>query len=152
MNRELLNSLNNWWMWWVALGEELPAFVMALQPKLGLSWTTSIARYGAVPDIAIVRLRVLRLGLQFFDRAALPLVPSILARLTARFENTGFASYLWAIGKVIQRFGLEEDGVVRIAIQGTYEDAAKCWAIFAQSAISMHSDGASRALIKFIGC
>jgi len=131
-----------------SFGEELPASCHGTPAETWAVVDDIIARYGAVPDICDRTTRVLRLGLQFFDRAALPLVPSILARLTARFENTGFASYLWAIGKVIQRFGLEEDGVVRIAIQGTYERCtAKCWAIFAQSAISMHSDGASRALI-----
>lgn len=102
-----------------------------------------IFRYGAVPDICDRSTRVLRHGLQLFDRAALPLVPSMLARLTSRFENTGFANYLWAIAKVIQRFGLEEDLIVRNAIQAAYERCTvKCLEIFSQSSIGLHSDGA----------
>jgi transportin-3 len=85
---------------------------------------------------------VIRHGLQLFDRAALPIVPSMLAQLTSRFETTGFANYLWAIAKVIQRFGLEEDPTIRSAIQAAYERCTvKCLEIFTSSSISMHSDG-----------
>lgn len=97
--------------------------------------------YGAIPDVCDRSTRVIRLGLQFFDKTATQLVPSILECLASRFETTGFASYLWAIGKVIQRFGSEEDMVIRGAMQQSYErTTAKCWAIFSQSAISLHSD------------
>jgi len=101
-----------------------------------------INRYGDLPEICDRATRALRLGLQFFGRAALPLVPAILSCLTSRFESTGFASYLWSIGKVIQRFGSEEDAVIRSAMQETYERCTvKCWEIFSQSAITLHSDG-----------
>ncbi|CAG7850003.1 mRNA transport regulator MTR10 [Serendipita indica DSM 11827] len=122
-------------------GEELPA---ACQNTAAETWAIMddiIARRGAIPDICDRTTRVIRLGLQVFDKQALPLVPAILARLTSRFENTGFASYLWAIGKVIQRFGLEEDPVVRNAIQQTYEMCTvKCSVIFSETTISHHSD------------
>ena len=106
-----------------------------------------INRYGDLPEICDRATRALRLGLQFFDRTAVSLVPAILIRLTSRFENTGFASYLWSIGKVIQRFGTEEDMVIRGAMQQTYERCtAKCWEIFSVSAITQHSDGKSQML------
>lgn len=125
-----------------SFGEELPADCANTASSTWAVVDDVIDRYGSDTTICDRATRVLRLGLQFFQRTALPLVPSILARLTGEFERTGFASYLWAIGKVIQRFGLEEDGVVRIAIQGAYErTTAKCWALFSQTAISMHSDG-----------
>jgi len=127
-----------------SFGEELPA---ACQNTAAETWAVMddvIHRYGDMPEICDRATRALRLGLQFFDRTALPLVPAILARLTSRFENTGFASYLWSIGKVIQRFGSEEDMVIRSAMQQTYERCtAKCWEIFSQSAITLHSDGMS---------
>ena len=137
-----------------SFGEELP---IACQNTAAETWAVMdnvIYRYGDMAEICDRATRTLRLGLQFFDRTALPLVPAILARLTSRFENTGFASYLWAIGKVIQRFGSEEDMVIRGAMQETYERCtAKCWEIFSQSAITLHSDGQScRVMSSSLSC
>jgi transportin-3 len=125
-----------------SFGEELPAACQNTAADMWAVMDGVIKRYGDLPEICDRATRALRLGLQFFDRAALPLVPAILACLTSRFENTGFASYLWSIGKVIQRFGSEEDPVIRSAMQETYERCSvKCWEIFSQSAITLHSDG-----------
>lgn len=102
----------------------------------------TLSEYGAVPDICDRMTRVIRHGLQLFDRTALPLIPTMLAQLTSRFETTGFANYLWAVAKIIQRFGLEEDLIVRNAIQAAYERCTvKCLEIFASSSIALHSDG-----------
>jgi transportin-3 len=123
-------------------GEELPVTCHNTAAETWAVMEDIITRYGAIPDICDRSTRVLRLGLHFFDRAGLPVVPAILACLTSRFESTGFASYLWAIGKVIQRFGLEEDPGIRNSMKQTYEQCtAKCLAIFSQSSLSLHSDG-----------
>ncbi|KAG8830659.1 Nuclear import receptor [Serendipita sp. 399] len=124
-----------------SFGEELPPACENTAAEVWAVMSNIIAQYGALPDVCDRSTRVLRLGLQIFHRAALPLIPSVLESLTARFENTGLASYLWAIGKVIQRFGLEDDLPLKAAIQRTYElCTAKCSAIFTQSALRLHSD------------
>lgn len=125
-----------------AFGEELPQACRDNAPAESWAVLNSIiSNYGAVPDICDRSTRVLRYGLQLFDRAGLILVPDILARISTTFEATGFASYLWAISKVIQRFGLEEDESVRSAISESYARiTAKCASIFAASDIRLHSD------------
>ncbi|KAG8864387.1 Nuclear import receptor [Serendipita sp. 405] len=124
-----------------SFGEDLPPACETTAVEVWAVMSDIIAQYGALPDICDRSTRVIRLGLQIFHRAALPLIPRLLESLTSRFENTGLASYLWAIGKVIQRFGLEDDLPLKSAIQQTYElCTAKCTAIFTQSALRLHSD------------
>jgi transportin-3 len=48
----------------------------------------------------------LRRGLQFFPLEALqPVIQPLMERMAGCFEETGFASYLWIIGKVASKFG-----------------------------------------------
>lgn len=49
---------------------------------------------------------ILRRGLQFFPPHALqPVIQPVMERMALCFEETGYASYLWIIGKVTARFG-----------------------------------------------
>lgn len=49
---------------------------------------------------------ILRRGLQFFPAEALqPVLEPVMHRMAGCFEQTGYASYLWIIGKVTARFG-----------------------------------------------
>lgn len=49
---------------------------------------------------------ILRRGLQFFPPHALqPLLQPVMERMALCFEETGYASYLWIIGKVTAKFG-----------------------------------------------
>ena len=85
---------------------------------------------------------MLRLGLQFFGNACVPLLPSLLARMTTAFESSGFACYVWIAGKVITLFGNEEDLEVRTAFQQTYERmTAKVATILNEQALSENPDG-----------
>jgi transportin-3 len=48
----------------------------------------------------------LRRGLAFFPIEALqPVVQPLMERMAGCFDETGFASYLWIIGKVTAKFG-----------------------------------------------
>lgn len=102
-------------------GEELPA---ACANSVQESWTLFdpfVQKYGSDYRICERTTRVLRLGLNFFGSAVRPMVPPILGRMTAAFETSGFPSYLWIAGKLINRFGNEDDPGLRAAFDHTLE-------------------------------
>ncbi|ESK97988.1 mrna transport regulator [Moniliophthora roreri MCA 2997] len=104
-----------------SFGEELPS---ACQNTCAEAWTifdAFIVKYGADADIAERTTRVLRHGLSFFDSAVLPIAPAIVARMSFSFENTGISSYLWIAGKLMGRFGDEEDTSLRGSFKEIYE-------------------------------
>ncbi|KIP12509.1 hypothetical protein PHLGIDRAFT_97884 [Phlebiopsis gigantea 11061_1 CR5-6] len=102
-------------------GDELPASCQNSCQEAWLFFDPFIAKYGS--DLATCErvTRVLRFALNFFGSTARPVIPSLLARMAAAFETTGFASYLWIIGKVVSRYGDEEDATIRNAFKQTYE-------------------------------
>lgn len=64
-----------------------------------------LERYAKVFFISERVGSVLRRGLMFFPPQALqPLVQPVLERMARSFGRTGYASYLWIIGKVASRF------------------------------------------------
>jgi len=104
-----------------SFGEELPA---ACQNSCEEAWSvfdSFIAKYGSDYDIAERTTRVLRHGVNLFGNAALPVAPSVVARMSFAFETTGFPSYLWIAGKIIGRFGNEENETLRLSFQEIYE-------------------------------
>lgn len=48
-----------------------------------------------------------------------------MARLTAGFDTTGFPSNLWIAGKIIQRFGDEENPALRATFLEVYEHSTQ---------------------------
>ena len=123
-------------------GELLP---VACQATAGDTWQVMDAvlqKYGNSHEVSERVTRVLRHGLRLFDQAAKPYVPAVLASLTGKFEATGLANYVWIIGKVVDRFGVEDDSILRTAITSAFERVtAKFTAMCAESSIGLHSDG-----------
>ncbi|KAL7422250.1 Nuclear import receptor [Cryptotrichosporon argae] len=69
---------------------------------------TLLARYASVYFISERVGSLLRRGLTFFPSRALePVVQPLLARMASAFEQTGYASYVWIIGKVVDRFAAQ---------------------------------------------
>ncbi|KAJ7932491.1 armadillo-type protein [Mycena leptocephala] len=102
-------------------GEELPP---ACQTSCADAWTILdrfLVKYGADYDIAERTTRVIRHGITLFGDSALPMVPSVVARMSFAFEATGYPSYLWIAGKMIHRYGNEEDTDLRGSFQEVYE-------------------------------
>lgn len=102
-------------------GQELPA---ACQNSCSEAWVVFdafLSKYGAEYWVCERVSRVLRLGLNFFGSAAKPILPSVLSRMSAAFEVTGFASYLWIASKTIGHFGNEADPVLRAAFEQVFE-------------------------------
>ena len=102
-------------------GEELPA---TCQDSCQEAWTifdSFLQKYGSNYDIAERTTRVLRHAINLFGKAALPIAPSVVARMSVGFDSTGFSSYLWIAGKVISTFGNEETQTLRTAFRELYE-------------------------------
>ena len=125
-------------------GELLP---VACQGTAGDAWQVMNAvlqKYGNSHDVSERVTRVLRHGLRLFDQAAKPYIPAMLASLTEKFESTGLANYVWIIGKVVDRFGVEDDSVLRAAVTNAFERVTgKFMAMCTESSIGQHSDGES---------
>ncbi|KAI0348375.1 ARM repeat-containing protein [Trametopsis cervina] len=100
-------------------GDELPASCRNTAQEAWAIFDPFIAKYGSDYDVCERITRVLRLGLNFFGTSALSVVPAVLSRMATAFEATGFASYLWIIGKVLGRFGAEES----LALQNSFKHA-----------------------------
>ncbi|GBE77835.1 ARM repeat-containing protein [Sparassis latifolia] len=106
-------------------GEELPS---ACQNSCQEAWSffdPFLAKYGSDYHICERTTRVLRLGLNFFGPAARPLLPSVLTRMSTAFEVTGFSSYLWIAGKIVGRFGNDDDTALRNAFKEVFERSSK---------------------------
>lgn len=104
-----------------SFGEVLPAACQNSCQEAWVVFDNFLSKYGTDYDIAERTTRVLRHGAAFFGEAALPVIPSVVGRMSFAFEATGFPCYLWIAGKMIQRFGLEEDQNLRGSFQEVYE-------------------------------
>ncbi|KAI8980731.1 ARM repeat-containing protein [Trametes punicea] len=107
-----------------SFGEHLPTACHNTHREAWAVFEPFLIKYGSEYPICERTTRVLRLGLTFFGSAALPILPSVLARMASCFEATGFSSYLWFTGKVVGRFGNEEDPALRAAFKDVYERAS----------------------------
>lgn len=106
-------------------GDALPA---ACQGSAQEGWgffDPFIVKYGSDYAICERTTRVLRLALTFYGATARPILPFVLKRMSAAFEATGFSSYLWIIGKIIGRFGNEEEAALRAAFKEAFEQSSK---------------------------
>ena len=102
-------------------GDHLPAACGNSCSEAWAVFDAFISKYRTDYHVAERTTRVLRHGITLFGDAALPIAPSVLSRMSTAFELTGFPSYLWIAGKVIGRFGNEEDPSLRSAILDVYE-------------------------------
>ncbi|RXW22925.1 hypothetical protein EST38_g2934 [Candolleomyces aberdarensis] len=106
-------------------GNQLPP---ACQQTCEQSWQifdTFTSKFGADEELADRITRVIRRGLDFFGDSALSAAPSIIARMSFSFEATGISSYLWIPGKVIGRFGNDEDPNLRGSFKEFYERSTR---------------------------
>jgi transportin-3 len=102
-------------------GEELPP---ACQDTCQEAWSvfdTFLSKYGANYDLSERVTRVLRRGIDLFNKSSLPVATSVLARMFFAFESTGYSSFLWIAGKIVGRFGHEEDSNFRGSVKELFE-------------------------------
>jgi len=102
-------------------GEELPPACQNVCVEVWAVFDALLLKYGSLYFITERCSRTLRLGLEFFGKAAKPILPTLLERLTASFEASGYSSNLWVIGKAVGAFGNENSSVIRSAYKAAYE-------------------------------
>jgi transportin-3 len=102
-------------------GEELPPACQDTCQDAWLVFDTFLSKYSANYDLSERATRVLRRGIDLFNKSALPVATSVLARMSFAFESTGYPSFLWIAGKIIGRFGYEEDSNFRGAVKELFE-------------------------------
>ncbi|CAH7688350.1 nuclear localization sequence binding protein [Phakopsora pachyrhizi] len=64
---------------------------------------------------------VLRRGLDFFGSLCLPLVPSMLDRLTISFQDSGSSSFMWITSKIVTGFSENRDANLEASIADAFE-------------------------------
>ncbi|KIJ45201.1 hypothetical protein M422DRAFT_779110 [Sphaerobolus stellatus SS14] len=107
-----------------SFGDDLPA---ACQNTCQEAWAlidALIVRYGQNYSVGEHTMRVCRRGLDFFGVATLPIIPQVLSRLSHAFEASANSSYLWITGKVICKFGNEEEPALRESYKQAYQVAS----------------------------
>jgi transportin-3 len=114
-----------------SFGEDLPS---ACQNTAGEIWQVLdhlLTKYGSVRDIAEHVCSTLRFGLEFYGTGVPGLadqtqsvggiIPSLLSRLSACFNSTGFPCFIWISGKAIRLFGNEDVPDLRAAFSASFE-------------------------------
>ncbi|KAJ8591523.1 ARM repeat-containing protein [Rhizopogon salebrosus TDB-379] len=104
-------------------GDQLPAACQNSCQEAWLIFDVFISKFAFDYDTSERATRVLRHGVTLFGQTALSVASSVLSRMATSFEATGFSSFLWISGKIIGRFGQEEDPALRNAFQSLYERA-----------------------------
>ncbi|KAL4241751.1 Armadillo-like helical [Abortiporus biennis] len=102
-------------------GEQLPTSCQNTCEEAWSVFDPFLAQYGSEFHICERATRVIRQGIVFFGKACLPVLPSVLNRMGSAFETSGLSSYLWIVGKIIGRFGNEENPTLRAAFKDAYE-------------------------------
>ncbi|KAF8647942.1 hypothetical protein AX16_006474 [Volvariella volvacea WC 439] len=116
-------------------GEQLPA---ACENTCGEAWAvldSFLLKYGSDIDLAERVTRVLRHALNLFGSAALPIAASVVKRMSTGFEATGYPSFLWIVGKMVGRFGNEENAELRAAFYNAYEVTTHKMVLLLQSKV-----------------
>ena len=130
-------------------GEMLPATCQDTCEEVWALFDTLIAKYGQHYNVGDRATRVLRYGLDLFGPASLPITQHVLSRMTTSFEAHGISGYLWIIGKVIGRFGNEEDPAMRDAFRQTYESvSSKMVLLLQQQAAREIPDGNAFSFLR----
>ncbi|KAF8971485.1 armadillo-type protein [Flammula alnicola] len=102
-------------------GEDLPPACQNTCKEAWAVFDNFLSNYGLNYDLAERATRVLRRGIDLFSKTALPVAPSVIARMSLAFEATGFPSFLWIAGKIIGRYGNENDPALKAAIREIFE-------------------------------
>ncbi|TFK30359.1 mRNA transport regulator [Coprinopsis marcescibilis] len=92
-----------------------------------------LVKFGNNLDVVDIVTQVLRRGLDLFGDSALSVAPAVVARMSFSFESTGLASYLWVPGKIISRFGNDEDPQLRGSFKEFYERSTQKVVSFLQT-------------------
>lgn len=102
-------------------GEQLPPACQNTCEEAWAIFDAFIVKYGSNHDLGERATRVLRRGVDLFGKASFSVASSVITRMSFAFEATGFSGFLWIAGKIIGRFGYEEDPTFRGTLQEIFE-------------------------------
>lgn len=133
-----------------SFGSELPPACQQTCEQTWQIFDAFVVKFGTDPEIADRATRVIRRGLDFFGDSALSVAPAIIARMSFSFEATGFAAYLWIPGKVIDRFGNDDEPNLRGSFKEFYERSTQKVMMMLQAGSPReHADGTFVVHLKF---
>jgi transportin-3 len=116
-----------------SFGDDLPASCQNTCIETWAVLDSLISKYGTDYGITERATRVLRCGVTFFGRSALPVASPCLGRMSMAFETTGFSSYMWIAGKLVGLFGNESDPAIRTSFQEVFDRSTHRVLMFLQS-------------------
>lgn len=102
-------------------GEQLPKSCEKTCEQAWAVFDAFFVKFGNDPVIGDQATQTVRRGLEFFGDSALVVAPAVIARMSFTFESSGVSSYLWIPGKIIARFGNDEDLDLRGSFKEFYE-------------------------------
>lgn len=83
-----------------------------------------LAKHGSAYWIHQSSVNLFRRATIFFGPLVLPVLPSLLERVSDLFQATGFSGYLWIIGRMVDGFAGVGDDRFKAAVQSAYEKAS----------------------------
>ncbi|KAF8525095.1 ARM repeat-containing protein [Hysterangium stoloniferum] len=106
-------------------GDQLPAACQNTSQDAWVLFDNLIAKYGEHYSVGDHAARVIRYSIELFGTSSLPIMQQVLSRMATSFQATGLSGYMWIVGKVIGRFGDEEDPALREAFRQSYETVSE---------------------------
>ncbi len=127
-----------------SFGEELPPSCANSAQEAWSVFDPMLTKLATNYDVSERNTRVLRGGLRFFGTSVMPAVPPLLMRMALSYESSGFSSFLWIIGKIVDLCGEGAPPTVRDGIRQAYERAtSKTVTLLQQRNIRDMPDGKS---------
>lgn len=80
-----------------------------------------LAKHGSAYWIHTSSVNLFRRSMVFFGPLALPIMPSLLSRVSSLFTATGFSGYLWIIGRIVDSYSHVADDRFRASVQSAFE-------------------------------
>ena len=125
-----------------SFGDQLPPTCQGTCQEVWPVFDAFLAKHGSDYDSAEHVTRVLRHALNLFGGATLTIAGDVLRRMSAAFASSGLSCYLWIASKVHNRFGNEEDPLLRNAIRDVYERSTqKLLTMLQEKSAAMLPDG-----------
>lgn len=80
-----------------------------------------LAKHGSAYWIHTSSVNLFRRAMVFFGPLGIPVVPTLLDRVSSLFQATGFSGYLWIIGRVVDVYAAEADDRLKAGMQSAFE-------------------------------
>jgi transportin-3 len=142
LSADLLERLDTFLSIINRLEGDLPADCLKTMGEIWTVISEILGQYGSSIKLSERICALIRRGLTFYGQACLPLIGSVLEKVTAGFEASGCSSYLWITSKVITAFPEIADPNFLSAIKLAFErQSSRVFPLTSQTDASSISDG-----------